>query len=90
VAAEMATKEHVCFQGPLCEVMTAYIEANSGCDDAICRQYGCYCPEPTEEQCDHWSCHRIVNMPCEACYIEAFEDPDEAYSSLEDNPSKNY
>ena len=67
------TKAHECVQGPLCEEMTKFLDANQGCDDPMCAAYGCYCPEPTVEQCDHVSCSNIVHQPCEACFIETMD-----------------
>jgi len=67
------TKTHECVQGPLCETMEQFILANSACEDPYCAMYGCYCPDPQEEECYHWSCQAIIHQPCEACFIETMD-----------------
>jgi hypothetical protein len=66
---------HECVQGPFCEEMDRFLEAMSPCDDPMCREYGCYCPDPSPliEECDHLSCQAIVHQPCEQCFIDTME-----------------
>lgn len=75
VAFELPKHTHL--HGPECEQMAKYLKEQDYFGELVMDPMNDYAgfvpelPDPTEEECSHWSCLAMIYEDCIACEIEA-------------------